>query len=135
MIEQLLQEHVLYKSIGDRKKPVQITTHESFDENLEDYANNREVIDEVKNLFRNKKDKTLEDDYNDHELDPPLKEFWSVNLFYEPRGSKPSKEDVIIVHKRHPNRNQIVFHRIGNHERVYDPDYDKKYSFPKWKRR
>ncbi|MYF46893.1 MAG: hypothetical protein F4223_10655 [Rhodobacteraceae bacterium] len=36
-------------------------------------------------------------------------------------------EDVVIVYKIHQNGNHIVFHRIGDHQTVYDPDYENRF--------
>ena len=107
--------------LSEPKRAAQVSQHKSFIADLKNYAGDSEVsfaIHAVTELFKERDYSELEDTYNDHELTDNLKGYSSVNLFYG------TQKDVVIVYKKHEN-GHIAFHRIGNHEKVYDPDYQK----------
>ena len=105
--------------LSEPKRTVQVSRHKSFIADLKNYSGDSDVsfeIHAVTDLFKEKDYPELRDTYNDHELTDNLKGYSSVNLFYG------TQKDVVIVYKKHKN-DHIAFHRIGNHEKVYDPDY------------
>ena len=99
---------------------IHVSQHTSFSADInEEYINDIEVSSAVKvvtQLFKDEDYPTLRNEYNDHELTKNLAGYRSLHLFY---GTTRS---VVIVYKKQKN-GHIVFHRIGNHEKVYDPDY------------
>ncbi len=122
-------DNLLYETV----RFVQISEHISFTYDFkEEFSTNNEVmseIDVVTNLFKDRDYSTLKGEYNDHQLDRDLKAYRSLHLFYG------TTRDVIIVYKKHRDGDHISFHRIGDHEKVYDPDYQKKDKIRRTKKR
>ena len=103
---------------------VPISEHISFSYDLkEENSSNDEVMSEIEvvtNLFEERDYSTLKRDYNDHALTrAELSGFRSLHLFPK------SKFDTVIVYKSHKKGAHIVFHRIGSHDWVYNPGYEK----------
>lgn len=98
-----------------------VSTMPSFDDDVKKYTGDSQVInkiEEVKNLFINRKDSELgKPEYHDHELDRRLKDHQSIRL---------GIRDIVIVYKSRNRGDHIVFHRIDSHDDVYDPEYEAK---------
>ena len=114
-------DYVLYEAA----RHVQVSEHISFIYDFkEEYSTDNEVkseIDVVTELFKDRDYSTLKSVYNDHELtEKELAGMRSLHLFYG------TTKDVVLVYVKHRNGDHIVFDRIGAHEKVYDPDYEKK---------
>ena len=72
----------------------------------------------VTQLFKDEDYSTLQSEYNDHKFTKNLAGYRSLHLFYG------TARDVIVVYKK-SKKGHIAFHRIGNHKKVYDPNYQK----------
>ena len=75
-------------------------------------------IHAVTELFKEKDCSELRNTYNDHKLTDNLKGYKSIHLFYG------TAKDVVVIYKEHEN-GHFALHRIGNHDWVYDPEYQK----------
>ncbi len=101
---------------------VQVSHHRTFTADLSKYTGDEKVLPKIHTVtmyFKEKNYFALECEFNNHELTHTLRGFKSIHLF--PRTTK----DVVIVYKSHREGFHIVFHRIGNHDWVYNPNYEK----------
>ena len=105
-----------------RRRVIHVSEHTSFTADINDeYRNDFDVSIEIKvvtQIFKDEDYSTLQNEYNDHKLTKNLAGYRSLHLFYG------TTRDVIIVYKK-SKKGHIAFHRIGNHKKVYDPNYQK----------
>ncbi len=114
-------QNLLYEA---RSRVIQVSSHPSYLADVkEEYVIDEDVVYEVKvviQLFKDEDYSTLKREYNDHALTrAELSGFRSLHLF--PRSTK----NVVLVYKSHKKGTHIVFHRIGSHDWIYNPGYEK----------
>lgn len=105
-----------------RSSVIHASSHPSYLADIKrEYANDEYVASEIEiviDLFKDEDYSTIKSEYNDHELTDDLTGYRALHLF--PRTTR----DVVIVYKIHRSGAHIVLHRIGDHDWVYDEEYE-----------
>ena len=127
---------MVYLLLDARQRIIHVSEQMSFTSDFkENYSRDDDVkseINTVTKLFKEEDEAELKSEYNDHELtEGDLDGFRSLHLF------AGTAKDVVLVCIRHSGDGHVVFHRLGTHEEVYDPEYeamDKKRQMKKGSR-